>query len=58
MEPEVQAAIIKAASDWALYIVSNLNPPPHQKPDSTIELDSLEHMFRIAYDEIGKIVAP
>lgn len=58
MEAEVQAAIIKASSDWALYIVNNTNPPPHQKPDARIELDSLKNIFRLAYEKIGNVVEP
>ena len=58
MEAEVQAAIIKASSDWALYIVNNTNPPPHQKPEARIELDSLQNTFRLAYEKIGNVVEP
>lgn len=58
MEPEVRAAIIKAPSDWALYIVNNTNPPPHQKPEAKIELDSLRNIFRLAYEKIVNVVEP
>ncbi len=56
MEPEVQAAIIKAASDWALYIVNNLNPPNSKRPEQ--DLNSLENAFTTAYEKIGNVVAP
>lgn len=58
MESEVQAAIIKASSDWALYIVNSSNPPPHQKPEASLELDSLRNIFRLAYEKIVNVVEP
>ncbi len=56
MEPEVQAAIIKAASDWTLFILKDV-PSPSPKEDE-MALKVLEHTFRLAYDKIGKVVTP
>ena len=56
MKPEVQAAIIKAASDWAILIVKDLNPPTKINPK--LDLESLQNIFRLAYEKIGNVVEP
>ena len=54
MSPEVQAAIIKAASDWALFITKTLPPTKYPKRD----LLRLKKAFTFAYEIIGNIVEP
>ena len=56
MEPEVQAAIIKAASDWTLYILRDVPSPSPKEEEMALKV--LEYTFRLAYEKIGKVVVP
>jgi len=56
MEPEVQAAIIKAASDWALFILKDLPSPSAKEDEAALEV--LEFTFRRTYEIIVNVVQP
>ena len=56
MEVEVQAAIIKAASDWTLFILKGVPSPELEESDKALE--ALKLIFRRAYEKIGNVVAP
>ena len=51
MEPEVEAAIIKAASDWALLLHKDLSPA-----DAKLDLESLQNVFRLAHAKIVDVL--